>query len=140
MKTANANAAALEHAYARWSETKGGSAAEVLELFDERVEMRSVLTDDLPSDLAGVHVDKAQAAEYFAALARDWEMIYWDTYQVIADGDDVVVVSRCAWRNRATGREVDTPKADIWHFENGRATRFTELFDTLAFARALGAV
>ena len=139
MKTVNANAAALEQVYARWSETKGGSVAEVLELFDEQVEMRSVLTDEVPTPLAGVHIDKAQAAEYFAALARDWEMIYWDTYQVIADGDDVVVVSRCAWRNRATGREVDTPKADIWHFENGRATRFTELFDSLAFARALGA-
>lgn len=140
MKTVNANAAALEHVYARWSETRGGAVAEILELFDEQVEMRSVLTDEMPTPLAGVHIDKAQAAEYFAALARDWEMIYWDTYQVIADGDDVVVVSRCAWRNRATGREVDTPKADIWHFENGRATRFTELFDSLAFARALGAV
>jgi ketosteroid isomerase-like protein len=140
MKTRNANAAALEHVYARWSETKGGSGAEILELFDEQIEMRSVLADEVPTPLAGVHIDKAQAAEYFAALARDWEMIYWDTYQVIADGDDVVVVSRCAWRNRATGREVDTPKADIWHFENGRATRFIELFDSLAFARALGAV
>jgi ketosteroid isomerase-like protein len=136
----NPNAAALEHAYARWSETKGGSADEVLALFDERVEMRSVLTSELPSELAGSHVDKAQAADYFAALARDWEMIYWDVYQLIADGDDVVVISRCAWRNRATGREVDTPKVDIWHFEDGRATRFSELFDSLAFARALGAV
>ena len=136
----NPNAAALEHAYARWSETKGGSADEVLALFDERVEMRSVLTSELPSELAGSHVDKAQAADYFAALARDWEMIYWDVYQLIADGDDVVVISRCAWRNRATGRVVDTPKVDIWHFEDGRATRFSELFDSLAFARALGAV
>lgn len=136
----NPNAAALEHAYARWSETKGGSAAEVLDLFDERVEMRSVLTPELPSELAGSRVEKARAAEYFAALARDWEMIYWDVHQIIADGDDVVVISRCAWRNRATGAEVDTPKTDIWHFENGRATRFTELFDSLAFARALGAV
>ena len=50
------------------------------------------------------------------------------------------MVGRCAWRNRASGAEVDTPKVDIWHFENGRATRFMEVFDSLAFARALGAV
>ena len=136
----NSNVAALEHAYARWAETRGGSADEVLDLFDERIEMRSVLTPELPSELAGSHVSKEHAAEYFAALARDWEMLYWDVNQIIGDGDDIVVVSRCAWRNRATGAEVDTPKADIWHFENGRATRFMELFDSLAFARAVGAV
>ena len=137
---ANPNVAALERLYARWSETKGGASAEVLELLDDRVEMRSVLSPELPSELAGSHVTKEQAADYFAALARDWEMIYWDVYQFIADGDDVVMVGRCAWRNRATGAEVDTPKVDIWHFENGKATRFMELFDSLAFARALGAV
>jgi uncharacterized protein len=139
----NPNVVALQHAYARWSETKGGSADEVLALFDDRIEMRSVLTPELPSELAGSHVSKDHAAQYFAALSADWEMIYWDVYQLIADGedgDDVVVISRCAWRNRATGAEVDTPKVDIWHFENGRATRFTELFDSLAFARALGVV
>ena len=136
----NPNVAALEHAYARWSETKGGSADEVLALFDEQVEMRSVLTDEMPSELAGSHILKEQAAQYFAALARDWEMLYWDVNQIIGDGDDVVVISRCAWRSRTTGAEVDTPKVDIWHFEGGRATRFTELFDSLAFARALGVV
>jgi ketosteroid isomerase-like protein len=142
MKTAhpNPNVAALEHAYARWSDTKGGSADEVLALFDERVEMRSVLSAELPSELAGSHVDRAQAADYFAALASDWEMLYFDVYQFIADGDDVVMVGRCAWRNRESGAEVDTPKVDIWHFENGRATRFSEMFDSLAFARAVGAV
>jgi uncharacterized protein len=139
----NPNVAALEHAYARWSETRGGSADEVLALFDERVEMRSVLTPEVPSELAGSHVAKAQAAEYFAALAREWEMLYYDVYQFVADGEagpDVVMIGRCAWRHRETGAEVDTPKVDIWHFENGRATRFMELFDSLAFARAVGAV
>ncbi|HWT12569.1 MAG TPA: nuclear transport factor 2 family protein [Allosphingosinicella sp.] len=138
----NPNVAALERAYAHWSETKGGSAAEVLALFDERVEMRSVLTPELPSEIAGPHLSRDRAADYFAALAREWEMLYFDVYQFIADGaegPDVVMVGRCAWRHRESGAEVDTPKVDLWHFENGRATRFTELFDSLAFARALGA-
>ena len=136
----NPHVAALEHAYARWNETKGGSAAEVLALFDDRVEMRSVLSEELPSEIAGSHLSRDQAASYFAALARDWEMIYFDVYQFVADGDDVVMIGRCAWRNRETAAEVDTPKVDIWHFENGKVTRFFELFDSLAFARAVGAV
>jgi ketosteroid isomerase-like protein len=136
----NPNVEALEHAYARWNETKGGSADEILALFDEQVEMRSVLSDALPSEIAGSHLSRARAADYFAGITREWEMIYFDVYQFIADGDDVVMVGRCAWRNRANGEEVDTPKVDIWHFENGRVTRFMELFDSLAFARAVGAV
>ena len=139
----NPNVIALKQAYARWRETKGGSADEVLALFDDQIEMRSVLAPDLPSELAGPHVSKQRAADYFAGLAREWEMIYFDTYQFIADGnegDDVVMIGRCAWRHRESGAEVDTPKIDVWHFENGRATRFTEMFDSLAFARAVGAV
>ena len=50
------------------------------------------------------------------------------------------MVGRCHWRHRASGREVDSPKVDIWHFEDGKATRFLEMFDSLAFARAVGAV
>jgi uncharacterized protein len=136
----NHNAERLEKLYARWNETKGGCADEILELFDDQVEMRSVLTAEMPSELAGHKTTRAQAGEYFAALARDWEMLYFDAYQFIADEDDVVMVGRCAWRHRQTGAEVDTPKIDIWHFENGRATRFLEMFDSLAFARAVGAV
>jgi uncharacterized protein len=136
----NPHAATLERLYARWNETKGGCADEVLELFDDQVEMRSVLTQEMPTELAGSKISKQQAGEYFAALARDWEMLYFDAYQFVADGDDVVMIGRCAWRHRETGAEVDTPKIDIWHFQNGRATRFFEMFDSLAFARAVGAV
>jgi len=136
----NPNAAALERIYTRWHETKGGSAEEVMELLDDEVEMHSVLTHDMPNELAGHRVSKQQAGEYFAALARDWEMFFFDVYQFIADEDDVVMVGRCAWRHRETGQEVDTPKVDIWHFENGKATRFFEMFDSLAFARAVGAI
>ena len=134
----NPNAATLERLYSRWNETKGGCADEVLALFDDQVEMRSVLTQEMPTELAGSKISKQQASDYFSALARDWEMIYFDAYQFIADGDDVVMVGRCAWRHRENGNEVDTPKVDIWHFENGKATRFFEMFDSLAFARAVG--
>ena len=58
----------------------------------------------------------------------------------VADGDDVVMIGHCHWRHRASGRDVRSPKIDVWHFENGKATRFYEMFDTLAFARTVGMV
>jgi len=138
----NPHVIALRNGYRRWRETRGGSADEILALFDDKVEMRSVLGSDVPSDLAGIHRTRAEAAEYFAALARDWEMVDYVVDQFIADGEfgeDVVAIGRCSWRHRASGTVVDSPKVDIWRFEFGRATRFTEMFDSLAFARAVGA-
>jgi hypothetical protein len=73
----NPNVAALETLYRRWNDTKGGSAREVLELFAEEIEMRSVLGSEVPTRLAGVHRTREEAAEYFAALSRDWEMLYY---------------------------------------------------------------
>jgi uncharacterized protein len=136
----NRYAAMLERIYDRWNASKGGTAEEFIELFDDPIEMRSVLSDEIPTKIAGSKTSRADVIEYFADIARDWEMIYFDAYQFIADQGDVVMVGRCCWRNRQTGAEVDSPKVDIWHFESGRATRFLEMFDSLAFARAIGAV
>ena len=140
----NPHVIALRHAYRRWRETKGGCADEILDLFDDKIEMRSVLKpENVPSELAGRHVTKAEAAEYFAALARDWEMLDYVIDEFVADGEygeDVVAIGRCAWRHRGTGIAVDSPKIDVWRFEFGKPTRFTEMFDSLAFARAVGAV
>ncbi len=70
-------------------------------------------------------------------------MIDYVVDQFVADGEygeDVVMIGRCSWRHRSSGTVVDSPKVDIWRFEFGKATRFTEMFDSLAFAKAVGAV
>ena len=127
----------LKQAYATWSANKGVSADHWFDLFADQIEMRSVLAPELPDDLAAHRVSKAAAMEYFQTLGRDWEMIEFLPERFIDGGDDVVMVGRCAWRNRATGKIVDTPKVDIWHFEGGKAVTFLEMFDSLAFMRAI---
>ena len=127
----------LREAYSEWSDSKGQSVDHWMDLLSDEIEMRSVLAPELPDDLAAHRTSKTDAMEYFATLSRDWEMIAFDCDRFIADEDDVVMVGRCAWRNRATGKIVDTPKVDIWHFENGRAVSFLEMFDSLAFMRAI---
>jgi ketosteroid isomerase-like protein len=127
----------LRDAYELWSDSCGTSSEQWIDLLAETIEMRSVLTSDLPDDLAATRRTLAGALEYFQTLARDWEMIEFRPERFIDGGDDVVMVGRCAWRNRATGRTVDTPKVDIWHFENDKAVSFLEMFDSLAFVRAI---
>jgi ketosteroid isomerase-like protein len=135
----NPNVAALQQAYRRWSDTRGGSAPEVLDLFADGIEMRSVLGSEMATELAGVHRSREEAQRYFEALSREWEMLYYEVERFIAEGDEVVMVGRCGYRNKTTGREVHTPKVDLWHFEDGRATRFSEYYDTLGLATAADA-
>ena len=134
---AESNSERLRQAYQTWSDSRGTRSDQWIDLLAETIEMRSVLTPDLPDDFAATRRSLAGALEYFQTLARDWEMIDFRADRYIDGGDDVVMVGRCAWRNRATGRIVDTPKVDIWHFEDGKAVSFLEMFDSLAFVRAI---
>jgi ketosteroid isomerase-like protein len=139
--TAATNLATLQGAYSRWASTKGGTAAEILDMFDENVEMVSALPADVPDAVAGTHLGRAGAAAYFEGLLRDWEMVDWEVQHYVDGGDMIAVVSRCAWRNKATGNVIDTPKIDVHSFNAaGKVIRFQEAYDTLGFARALGAV
>ena len=136
----NPNLEILKGAYERWAGTRGGTAAEILDMFAPDVEMVSALSPDIPDAVAGVHLGRAGATEYFEGLLRDWEMMEWDVHQYVDGGDVIAVVSRCAWRNKATGNIVDTPKIDIHTFRDGKVVRFQEVYDTLGFARALGVI
>jgi len=139
---AEANLAAVRSVYQNWHDSKGGSVQEIIDLFDDDVEMRSALGAEVPSSVAGVHISKEQARDYFEGLLRDWEMIYYevDRYIVDAAGDEIVMVGRCSFRNKATGGVLDTPKIDVCTFRDGKIVRFQESYDTLGFARAMGHV
>jgi ketosteroid isomerase-like protein len=140
--SAESNLAALQSAYRNWHDSKGGNVDEILDLFADDIQMHSALSGDVPSAVAGVHISKAQARDYFEGLLKDWEMIFYevDRYIVDASGDEIVMVGRCSFRNKATGRSLETPKVDVCTFRDGRIVRFQECYDTLSFAQALGHV
>ena len=48
----------------------------------------------------------------------------------------MVWIGRCHWRNKHDGKELNTPKIDVWTFQGGKAVRFFEMFDSLGIARA----
>ena len=133
-----ANADRIRAAYANWQDTLGRDPEPFIALMGERFEMASVLDPPHLTELARNHRGLDRVRDYFAALDADWEMIDFPTEKVVEQGDTVVWIGRCTWRNRHTGIVVGTPKVDIWTFEGGQAVGMLEMFDTVAFARGAG--
>lgn len=130
------NVGKLRRAYHLWHDTRGGSAAHWLDLMADDVSMRSVTAGAPEMAFTKANQGKAEAAQYFAGLAADWEMVHFTPTEFIAAGDRVVVLSTCAFRYRRTGKVAESPKADVFRFRDGRIVEFFEFFDT---ARALAA-
>ena len=130
------NVGQLRQAYQLWNDTRGGSAQHWLDLMADDVTMRSVTAGAPGMAFTKANQGKGEAAQYFAGLAADWEMVHFTPEEFIAQGDRVVVLSSCAFRYRKTGKAVESPKADVFRFRGGLIVEFFEFFDT---ARALAA-
>jgi len=132
------NAERLRAAYENWERTLGRDPEPFIALMDENLVMHSVLNPPELHEMATDHGGMARVRDYFAALTRDWQMIEFPCERIVEQGDTVVWIGRCKWRNRHTDLVVNTPKVDIWTFREGRAVAFMEMFDTLGFARGSG--
>ncbi len=136
MNQAQSNADKVRRAYARWEASRGVDADSFLDLLAEDVVMRSLLNPPDLHPLAQDRHGKEFARDYLESLALNLEMLDFPTDQVVAEGNTVVWIGSCRWRDRKTGAETWTPKADVWHFRaDGLATSVMEYFDTLGFAR-----
>jgi len=125
------NVETLKPIYQRWGDSKGGSVDEFMNLCADNIAFGSLAqgTPEGARYLTG-YDSRTALKEYFAGLARDWDMLDWRTNEFIAQGDRVVVLVQCTWRYKKTGKVVSTPKVDIWRFANGKAVEFFEFYDT----------
>jgi uncharacterized protein len=121
----------LKQAYARWHDSKGGSADEWLKICSDNIAFGS-LARGQPEGARYLTAYSSRDAlkDYFGGLTRDWEMIEYVTEQFVAQGDRVVMLGRCTYRYKKTGKVVSTPKCDSWRFTNGKAVEFYEYYDT----------
>ena len=127
----------LRAAYKAWHDTRGQSVAEWMNLMADDIEMRSLADGGPGMEFSKSRKGKDTLHEYFAGLAADWEMVHYTAEEFLVDGDRVVVFSRCAYRNRKTGKTSETPTVTRWRFRDGLAVEFFELYDTAsAFAAA----
>lgn len=120
----------LRAVYRRWSETKGADSAPWVALMSDTIAFRSLGASAPVIGFSRNGYSRADVARYFAELARDWEMLRYEVEQMIAEGDQVAVLASCSWRNRHTGKETATMKADFFRFADGHVVEFAELFDT----------
>ncbi|HTP92317.1 MAG TPA: nuclear transport factor 2 family protein [Xanthobacteraceae bacterium] len=130
MADADKNVAILKEAYARWAASKGTSADHWMSIMADRLKFGSLAEGAQGTAYLTTYQSRTALAEYFAGITRDWEMIEYVAEHYVAQDDRVVMLGRCAWRNKRTGKVVRSPKADSWRFVGGKAIEFYEYYDT----------
>ena len=82
-------------------------------------------------------VDSARGMQtFFELLGTHVQGKEFDLYQVVADGDDVVLFGRMLSEVKKTGRDIDTAFALHATVQDGRITRYHLYEDTYAVAQA----
>jgi uncharacterized protein len=130
MSDAAQNVSILKQAYARWSESKGGSGDHWTAIFADKIKFGSIAKGEHGAAYLTDYRSRDELAQYFGGLTRDWEMLEYVAENFVAQDDRVVMLGRCSWRFRRTGKVVATPKADSWRFADGKVVEFYEYFDT----------
>ena len=125
-----ANVAILKQCYQSWSSSRGANAAEWMAVCDENIKFGSIAEGPAKVEYLTAYSRREALGAYFDGLKRDWEMIEYVAENFVAQGDRVVMLGRCSWRFKKTGKVVSTPKADSWRFADGKAVEFFEYFDT----------
>lgn len=124
----------LSEVYAQWRGSKGKNKDLWLSVVADEINFGS-LAQGRPDALAFTKTrrTKAEVAQYLDELTRDWDMIDYVVDHYVAQGDRVVAIGRMSWRNKNSKKVVDSPKLDVWRFDNnGKAVEFYEYYDTAA--------
>ena len=136
MGSPSENVAKLKAGYFQWHESKGKSVQAWMDLMADNVRCYSLAAGAPGAEFTAAINSKKDFERYFKGLLADWEMIHYTTGDFIAEGERVAMLGSTGWRNRKTGRVVDTPKADFWTFRDGKIVEFHELYDTAALIGA----
>ena len=120
----------LKEVYRRWNESKGASVEDWLNIMSPTIKMKSLGQGKPGMEFTMDISSRDELERYFKGLAEDWEMVHYTPKQFIVGGDRVVMLGRCSWRHRKTGKVIDTPKADFSTFKDGRIVEFYEFYDT----------
>lgn len=131
------NTEKLRRGYASWNVSKGTAIDYWIKLLDDKVQWNSIVDESSPGmSFATDCRSQAEVRAYFENLGAIWEMVFFNLEDIVAQNDRVVVIGNCKWKNRETGKSVETRKVDIFRMKNGKIMEFHEFFDT---AKAIAA-
>ena len=137
MNQAEQNVSRLRHAYKLWGDTRGDSVQLWLDMMSDDVQMKSLADGGSGMEFTRSHEGKQQAISYFRELNDSWEMLFFHADEFIAEGDRVVMLGRCGFRSKTTGKSAESPKVDVFRFKDGQIIEYQEFYDTAkAFAAA----
>jgi uncharacterized protein len=139
MSDAARNVSILKDAYADWSTSKGSSVDHWMSILADRIKFGSIAQGGHGVSYLTAYQSRDELAQYFSGLSRDWEMIEFVPEQFVAQDDRVVMLGRCSWRFKRTGKVVATPKADSWRSADGKAVEYLEFYDTAQLRDATSA-
>lgn len=131
------NVTVLIDAYRRWADSKGGSADHWMTIVADNIDFGSIGRGPVGASYLTAYNRRDMLRQYFEGLRNDWEMLEYVADHFVAQGDRVVMLGRCSWRYKKTGKVVSTPKADSWRFVNGKAVEFFEYYDTAQLRDAI---
>lgn len=125
------NVEILKAGYKRWSDSKGASVDDWMKICDADIAFGSLAQGAAPPvKYLTAYSNRDRLKDYFAGLARDWEMQEYVAENFVAQGDRVVMLGRCSWRFKKSGVVVSTPKCDVWRMKDGKAVEYFEYYDT----------
>jgi len=137
MSEESRNVSILKEAYRLWHETKGKSVDHWLDICADQLDFGSIGQSVKATPYMTIYEDKKKLGEYFAGLARDWEMVEFRIEHYVAQGDRVVCLGRCSWKARRTGKVVWSPIANSFRMANGKMIEYYEYFDTAQMRDAM---
>ena len=79
------------------------------------------------------------AGQMLQTFAETVEPVFMNVKDIVASGDKVVVQINESYKVKATGKAYVTEVVHIWTVQEGKVTRFDELYDSAAIAEAFAA-
>ena len=120
----------IREAYQMWNQSKASSVDFWMNLLADDVNWRSLADGSKGMEFTRACNCKNDVVRYFSELAQEWEMIHYTVDEFITEGDRIVMLGRCGWSNKRTGKSIETPKADFIRMRDGKISEFFEFYDT----------
>jgi hypothetical protein len=105
------NIALLKRAYQDWHDSKGAGTKSLDDLFHKDIHFTSLADGAAAVEFTASRKGKDNFMSYLDGLTRDWEMIFYQVDDYIAER--VVAIGSTSWRNKKTRKTVTTQKIDI---------------------------